>query len=116
MRITIDPNIRIETNWTYAGFGDVFGNADELSPGDWVTAMWEETDQIADAKVVGIDYERKLIDLAIDWSSFREDPAVSRGLAIDWLSFRKYQFPKIVGPVPSPSMSRIRPQSSAAAG
>ena len=89
MRITIDPNIRIENNWTYVGFGDVFGNIDELSPGDWVTAMWEETDQIADAKVMYIDYERKLVDLAVDWPSFRKD-----------------EEPKIVGTLTSDSTDR----------
>jgi hypothetical protein len=103
MRISIDPDIRTETNWTYAGFGDVFGNVDDLSPGDWIIAMWEEADQIADAKVLCIDYERKLIDVVVDWSSFREDPAVRRGLAIDWLSFRKDEHPKIVGTLTSDS-------------
>ncbi|MDH6244941.1 hypothetical protein [Mycobacterium sp. OTB74] len=104
MRITIDPNIRIENNWTYVGFGDVFGNVDELSPGDWVTAMWEETDQIADAMVMCIDYERKLVDLAVDWPSFRKDP--SRGLSVDWSSFRKDEEPKIVGSLTSDSADR----------
>jgi hypothetical protein len=111
MRISIHPDIRTESNWTYAGFGDVFGNVDELSPGDWVIAMWEEADQIADAKVLGIDYERKLIDVVVDWPSFRDDPAVCRGLAIDWLSFRKHEHPKIVGTVTSVSTGQEREAS-----
>lgn len=73
MRIRIDPNVRIENNWTFSGFSDVFGNVNELKPDDWVTAMWDETDQIFDAKVVCLDYEREIIDLAVDWSSIRDD-------------------------------------------
>lgn len=73
MRIAIDPNVRVENNWTFSGFGDVFGDANDLRPHDWVTAMWQETDQIADAKVVCLDFERKLITLAVDWKSFRTD-------------------------------------------
>ena len=73
MRIVIDPNVRIQNNWTYAGFEDVFGDVNGLNPGDWVTAMWAETDQIFDAKVVCLDFERRLIDLAVDWASVRPD-------------------------------------------
>lgn len=73
MRIAIDPNVRIENNWTFTGFGDVFGDVDALEPDDWVTAMWQETDHIFDAKVVCLDFERRLITLAVDWKSARKD-------------------------------------------
>jgi hypothetical protein len=73
MRIVIDPNVRIRNNWTHTGFEDVFGDVTELNPGDWVTAMWAETDQIFDAKVACLDFERRLIDLAVDWGSVRPD-------------------------------------------
>jgi hypothetical protein len=75
MRIVIDPNVRVENNWTYAGFEDVFGEADQLRPGDWVTLMGAETDQIWDGKVVDLDFERRIITLAVDWSSNRQDHA-----------------------------------------
>lgn len=73
MRIVIDPNVRIENNWTFAGFEDVFGDVDKLNPDDWVTAMWDETDQVFDAKVVCLDFERHIITLAVDWGSVRQD-------------------------------------------
>ena len=76
MRIAIDPNVRIEKNRTYSGFGDVFGDVNDLNLDDWVIAMWQETDQIADAKVVCIDFERQLIYLAVDWK-FRTDEAMT---------------------------------------
>jgi hypothetical protein len=73
MRISIDPNVRVENNWTYSGFEDVFGDVHLLNPGDWVTAMWAETDQIFDAKVVCLEFERRIITLAVDWKSVRVD-------------------------------------------
>jgi hypothetical protein len=78
MRIAIDPNVRTKGNETFSGFGDVFGDVETLNPGDWVTVMCEETDVIGDAKVSCIDFERKHIYLAVDWSSLRDDvpPAV----------------------------------------
>lgn len=78
MRISIDPNVRTKGNETYSGFGDVFGEVEKLNPGDWVTVMCEESDLIGDAKVSCLDFERKIIHLAVDWSSLREDavPAV----------------------------------------
>jgi hypothetical protein len=101
MRIVIDPNVRIENNWTYAGFEDVFGDVDALRPDDWVTAMWDETDMIFDAKVVCLDFERRIIDLAVDWKSARKDDV-----------------PPIVGAVAITSGGRTRrmPISAAIAG
>ena len=73
MRVVIDPNVRIENNWSYCGFEDVFGDVAALQPDNWVTAMWDETDQIFDAKVVCLDFERRIITLAVDWKSCRTD-------------------------------------------
>ena len=73
MRISIDPNVRTAGNQTYSGFEDLFGEVDDINPGDHLLAMGLETDIVFDCKVTCIDYERRLIFLDIDWSSARED-------------------------------------------
>lgn len=73
MRIAIDPNVRTEGNRTYAGFGDLFGDVDELHAGDYALAMGEETDVVFDAKVHEINHDRRLIYLIVDWQSGRSD-------------------------------------------
>jgi hypothetical protein len=85
VRITIDPNVRVRGNKTYAGFEDIQeqGNlglsrperADgPLAVGDKVLAVEVEDGIVTDAEVVDIDHENRFVYLAVDWSGFRDDP------------------------------------------
>jgi hypothetical protein len=73
VRISIDPNVRTAGNQTFTGFGDLFGEVDELHEGDYLLAMGLETDFVWDSKVTRIDHERKLIYLEVAWRSGRPD-------------------------------------------
>lgn len=79
VRIVIDPNVRVRGNKTYAGFEDVLTRtrmttADRpVQPGDKVLAVEPESSIVTDATVVDVDYERKIIYLAVDWQGWRDD-------------------------------------------
>lgn len=83
VRIEIDPNVRVRGNKTYAGFEDIQAagqltrtrpdHADgPIAVGDKVLAWESEDDIVTDAEVVGIDYERRLVYLAVDWRGWRD--------------------------------------------
>lgn len=85
VRITIDPNVRVRGNQTYAGFEDVqeagnlgvsrMSRADgPLAAGDKVLAVEAEDGIVTDATVVDVDHERQLVFLAVDWRGWRDDP------------------------------------------
>lgn len=77
IEIIIDPNVRTEGNRTYGGFEDVRGGfVDDLSPGDQVTVVEEESDVIGEATVYQINPERRLVYLVVNWSSLRPRPRV----------------------------------------
>lgn len=71
-QITIDPNIRIRNNWTYAGFEDVEGQFPGVG-GD-VIAVEAESGLSGPARVVDINAAKQLIYLAVDWLLFFGSP------------------------------------------
>jgi hypothetical protein len=83
VRIAIDLNVRVRENQTYSGFENVRvpgASADDpvdtrdIKPGTAVIAFEEESGIIADATVTAVDEEARLVYLAVDWGSFRDDP------------------------------------------
>lgn len=83
VRIAIDLNVRVRGDQTYAGFENVRvpgASADDpldldaIRPGTPAVAFEEETGVIANAMVTAIDEEARLVYLAVDWASFRDDP------------------------------------------
>jgi hypothetical protein len=88
--IIIDPNVRTAGNRTYAGFEDVRGGfVDDLSPGDAVTAVEEESDVIGEAVVCEVNHEKHLIYLDVDWSTLRPRPQVEAvALSNGWTLLR----------------------------
>jgi hypothetical protein len=75
IEIVIDPNVRTAGNRTYAGFEDVRGGfVDDLSPGDTVTVVEEESDVIGEAVVGEINEQNHLIYLDVGWSTLRPRP------------------------------------------
>ena len=69
-RIEIDPNVRVESGWTYSGFEDVTGPVPMV--GELVT-VFESEDRIqGEAFVTRVDRDRRLVYLDVDWSSLRD--------------------------------------------
>jgi hypothetical protein len=78
IEIIIDPNVRVAGNRTYGGFEDVLGGfVGDLSPGDPVTVLEEESGVIGEATVYEINYEKQLVYLEVDWASLRPRPGQS---------------------------------------
>lgn len=84
VRVEIDPNVRVRGNKTFAGFEDIQAQhqlglsrpdrADgPIAVGDKVLAWESEDDIVTDAEVVDIDRERRLVYLAVDWRSWRDN-------------------------------------------
>lgn len=63
--VTIDLNVRIGGNQTFAGFEDVDG---PIRPGGEVTVVEPESGIQGPGRVVRIDAERELIYLEVEWS------------------------------------------------
>ena len=77
VEIIIDPNVRTTGNRTYAGFEDVRGGfVDDLSPGDAVTVVEEESDVVGEAIIDQVNHHNHLIYLQVEWSSLRPRPQV----------------------------------------
>ncbi len=73
-RITIDPNIRVRGNGTFAGFEDVQGVP--VVGGE--VEVWEpESRVVGSGRVTAIDHDRGLVYLAVEWSSLRQEPEVA---------------------------------------
>ena len=68
-RITIDPNVRVRGNDTYAGFEDVDG---PIAVGEAVEVHENESGLTGQGKVTEIDADRQLVYLSVDWSSLAE--------------------------------------------
>lgn len=68
-RITIDPNVRVSGNRTYAGLEDVDGGP--VKPGDRVRVWEPESDVSGSATVERVDAERGLVYLDVNWSALR---------------------------------------------
>lgn len=92
VRIAIDLNVRVRGGQTYVGFEDVripgFSADDpvdleHIRPGTPVTAFEEETGVIADATVTAVDEEARLVYLAVNWQSFRDDPEAGEDRACE---------------------------------
>lgn len=83
VRMAIDLNVRVRGDQTYSGFEDVRipgASADDpvdlagIRPGTAVLAFEPGTGIVADATVTAVDEEARLVYLAVDWGSFRDDP------------------------------------------
>jgi hypothetical protein len=72
-RIAIDLNVRVRGNLTYSGYEDIDGDL----PSDGAVEVYEpESGLIGLGRVVERDDERRLVYLAVDWSSLRARPAL----------------------------------------
>lgn len=69
-RITIDPNVRVDHNRTYAGFEDVEGG-ETVNLGMTVEVVEPEANLVGRATVTDVDAERELIYLEVDWPSLK---------------------------------------------
>ncbi|MHA7176941.1 hypothetical protein ACX80D_09815 [Arthrobacter sp. Sr24] len=70
--VTIDPNVRVNGNKTYAAFEDVRGGDAHIN--DHVRVQVDETDLVGNGVVSSLDWESRLVYLEVDWSSIRPDP------------------------------------------
>jgi hypothetical protein len=68
----IDLNVRVRGNQTYAGFEDVRGPVP--AAGEQVLAIEVESGVVMDAAATDIDQEKRLVYLAPDWQSWRDEP------------------------------------------
>ncbi|MEU4224258.1 hypothetical protein AB0F17_08195 [Nonomuraea sp. NPDC026600] len=75
MRARIDPNVRVRGDNTYTGFEDVEGEAADLHLGEVVTVYEPESGLRGFGSVVDVDLDRRLVFLAVDWSSLRPEEA-----------------------------------------
>ncbi len=71
IRITIDPNVRVRGNGTYAGFEDVQGTLASLQVGDAVEVFEPENDLTGEGQVTKIDLARRLVYVSVEWSTLR---------------------------------------------
>jgi hypothetical protein len=71
VRIAIDLNVRVRGNQTYSALHDADG---PVAVGDKVLAVEPETGVTAGAVVTAVSEEFGFVYLAVDWSSFRDDP------------------------------------------
>jgi hypothetical protein len=69
-RVTIDPNIRVRGNGTYAGFEDVTG---PIAVGEAVEVYEPESGLTGEGSVTEIDADRQLIYLSVNWPSLTEE-------------------------------------------
>jgi hypothetical protein len=69
-RVTIDLNVRLAHNLTFAGYEDIHGAVPEV--GECVWAWEEESNLYARAIVVEIKPEIGLIYLAVAWGEFHQ--------------------------------------------
>lgn len=69
-RVTIDPNVRVRGNGTYAGFEDVTG---PIAVGDLVEVYEAESSLVGQGRVTEIDVEPELVYLSVDWSSLADE-------------------------------------------
>jgi hypothetical protein len=67
-RIAIDPNVRVHGNETYAGYEDVTGNSGMVL-GETVEVHEPESGICGLGQITELDSEKRLIYLAVDWSS-----------------------------------------------
>ena len=79
-RIEIDPNVRVRGNQTYSGYEDVTG---DLVLHDMVEVYESEAGIVGTAEVTEIDAERKLVYLAVDWSSIHAGEETEPALSSD---------------------------------
>lgn len=70
--VTIDPNVRVSGDKTYAAFEDVRGGNAHIN--DHVRVQVDETDLVGNGIVSSLDWESRLIYLKVDWSSIQPDP------------------------------------------
>jgi hypothetical protein len=77
-RVTIDPNVRVRGNGTYAGFEDVDG---PMAVGETVEVHEPESGLVGVGRITEIDGTRKLVYLSVDWSSLTDEttPAAPTG-------------------------------------
>jgi hypothetical protein len=78
-RVTIDPNVRVRGNQTYAGLEDVHGT---IAVGSHVEVYEAETGLIGPAEVTDIDHQRQLVYLAVDWEQLHAQPASGYPLGV----------------------------------
>ena len=64
--VTIDPNIRVRDNLTYAGFEDITGPFFE---GALVTVLEVESGLVGKGRITSTDPEKRLVYLRVDWST-----------------------------------------------
>lgn len=76
-RITIDPNVRIHGNDTYAGFEDITGGP--VAVGEPVTVVEIESHLIGEGRVTHISEESKLVYLSVDWASLQPEQGGGTG-------------------------------------
>lgn len=69
--IAVDPNVRVQESWTYAGFEDIQGKF-AIRITDHVLAWEREDDIVANAWVAAIDWDRSLVYLIVDWCCWRD--------------------------------------------
>jgi len=77
-RVTIDPNVRVRGNGTYAGFEDVTG---PMAVGETVEVHEPESGLVGVGSITEIDGDRELVYLSVDWSSLTDEttPAAPTG-------------------------------------
>lgn len=71
---TIDPNVRVGHNLTFAGFEDIRPDRvvpTVLSSGLTIKVIEPEAGISGWAEVVGVDYEKAIVYLAVDWPSLK---------------------------------------------
>jgi hypothetical protein len=69
-RVTIDPNVRVRGNGTYAGFEDVTG---PMAVGETVEVHEPESGLVGVGSITEIDGDRELVYLSVDWSSLTDE-------------------------------------------
>lgn len=76
MRVRIDLNVRVRGGRTFAGFEDFDGfDAADLHIGEAVTVYEPESGLRGEGSVVEVDRAKRLVVLAVDWSSLRPEEA-----------------------------------------
>lgn len=66
--VTIDPNVRVRGNLTFAGLEDVVG---DLVEGGTVRVVEPEAGLVGTGVVTEIDNETRLVYLRVDWASLQ---------------------------------------------
>jgi hypothetical protein len=68
-RIEIDLNVRLGQTMTFAGFEDLYGcEPDQLGLCMPITVCERESEVEGSAMVVGIDYDKCLVYVQLEWS------------------------------------------------